>query len=86
VEIGWMWFDDDAQRTLEEKLRLAIQHYHEKFGHVPNTCYVNLALLPMGRERLRFVHGRGQLEVRAARNVMPHYFWLGVEKEQKEAA
>jgi hypothetical protein len=80
LEIGWMWFDDDEKRTFEEKVRLAVQHYRDKFGHAPNVCFVNEKLLTEDEQQC------GRVRVVAARNVMPGYFWLGVEKEQKEAA
>jgi hypothetical protein len=38
---GWLWFDNDQSRTVEEKVRRAAERYREKFGRVPNTCYVH---------------------------------------------
>lgn len=85
MEIGWMWFDNDAKRTLEEKIQLAVQHYREKFGYVPNTCFVNKNLLAEDEMQC------GRVRVVAARNIMPDYFWLGVadtrpQKKLKQAS
>ncbi len=83
MEVGWMWYDNDEKRTLKQKVELAAQKYREKFGHAPNTCFVNAARHSetLGEDGFR-VNG---VLVRGKRNVLPNYFWLGVEKE-KEAA
>ncbi len=83
MEVGWMWFDNDAKRTLEEKIQLAAQHYREKFGHAPNTCFVNKNLLAED-EQQTFVVQCGRVRVVAARNIMPNYFWLGVADKPKK--
>jgi len=72
VKVGWMWFDNDPGRSIEEKIQLAVQRYRTKFGRFPNTCYVNQ----------RSVTGDGfhcgKVKVVAAPNILPHHFWLGV--------
>ncbi len=76
MKVGWMWFDDDPKRTIEEKVSLAAQRYREKFGRAPNTCYVNQATL--SQEETHY----GPLHVIAVHNILPNYFWLG-EAEAK---
>lgn len=73
MKVGWMWFDDEPGRTLEEKVERAAQKYKEKFGHKPTLCYVNAACL--GRDKLKL----NGIQIIAARNILPHHFWLGVE-------
>ena len=80
MNIGWMWFDDDPKRTLEEKVKRATRAYRDKFGHAPNRCFVNKGQLDGQKINLN------GLKVVGARNVLRHHFWLGVEKEQKEPA
>jgi len=38
MRVGWLWFDNDPGRTVEEKVRRAVQRYREKFGQAPDTC------------------------------------------------
>jgi hypothetical protein len=76
VEVGWMWQDADKNRTLEEKVELAARRYQEKHERQANVCFVNPAHLN-GDECLR-VNG---VLVLPRKNIMPHYFWLGVEEQ-----
>jgi hypothetical protein len=70
-----LWFDNDAGRQLEEKIMRAAAHYRQKYGRLPTVCYVNPAALNGGERRA------SEVEVRAARTVLPHHFWLGVAEE-----
>lgn len=72
MKVGWMWFDNDSKRSIEEKVQQAVQHYRTKFGRSPNTCYVNQGAV--SGEGLRC----GKVKVVAVRSVLPHHFWLGV--------
>ena len=73
MEIGMLWFDDDSRRTLEEKLRRAMEHYLTKYGHSPTLCFVHPETLNGGPERIAGLH------VRKSRLVMPNHFWIGFE-------
>jgi hypothetical protein len=70
MTVGWLWFDNDSGRTLEEKVKLAAKRYKEKFGCKPNTCYVKA--LDNGDLQVDGV------AVRAANHILPHHFWLGI--------
>jgi hypothetical protein len=70
---GLLWFDNDAKGSLEEKIARAAERYHQKFGHQPDTCYVN----PQMVSSQDIVTAKGERVV-AAKNVLPHHFWLGV--------
>lgn len=74
MKVGLLWYDDDPKRALEEKIARAVQRYREKFGRLPNTCYVNPATL--GEAVPRF----GRVRVVAAPNILPHHFWIGVSE------
>jgi len=73
MEVGWMWFDSDPQRTFEEKVRLATQRYREKFGHAPTVCYVNDGQVSAQRKL-----NCGPVRIIGVHNILPHHFWLGV--------
>ncbi len=72
MKVGWMWFDNDPGRSIEEKVQQAVQHYRIKFGRFPNTCYVNQQSITGDGFRC------GKVKVVAAPNILPHHFWLGV--------
>jgi hypothetical protein len=79
LTVGWLWFDNDSGRTLEEKVAQAAQKYREKFGHAPDTCCVNPAAMA---EDERQVNG---LRVVAVRHVLPHHFFVGVAGRERES-
>ncbi len=71
MNVGMMWVDSDARRSLEEKILRAADYYCEKYGRFPELCLVNQAVL---REETQV----GRIRVQSAKNVMPNYFWLGM--------
>lgn len=78
--VGWLWFDNDPNRTLEEKIQRAAKQYREKFGRTPNTCYVHPEAIANKEQQCDGV------QVIAARHVLPHHFWLGVAAGKTEAS
>jgi hypothetical protein len=69
-----LWFDDDKQRTLAEKVARAAAYYAQKYGAAPAVCRVNPAALNGGEVA---VDG---LALRAEAHVQPHHFWLSHEE------
>jgi len=83
MKVGLLWFDDDPQRAIEEKVRRAAKRYREKFGRAANTCYVNpVSLQGDGHSRDGFRCGRVKMIVTP--KVLPHHFWLGVADLSQE--
>lgn len=72
MDIGMLWKDDDARRSLDEKVAQAAQYYEHKYGEAPTVCFVHPSMLPPGAERA------AGLRLLAARTVQVHHFWLGV--------
>jgi hypothetical protein len=72
MKVGWMWFDNNPRRSIEEKIQRAVQSYRTKFGRFPNTCYVNQRSITGDGFRC------GKVKVVPAPNILPHHFWLGV--------
>jgi hypothetical protein len=77
MRVGWLWFDNDPNRTVEEKVLRAAQCYREKFGRAPDVCYVHPQAIGEGELRC------GPVRVIAARHILLHHFWLGVEASSK---
>ena len=72
MDIGMLWYDDDAKRPFGEKVARAVDYYKAKYGSVPTVCFVNPATLKNAPETAAGV------QIRSARNVMVDHFWLGV--------
>ncbi len=77
MQIGLLWFDNDPQRGLAAKVEEAASRYREKFGVVPNTCYVSQAEWDKSGA---VASPKAGLRVLPARNILPHHFWIGVEE------
>jgi hypothetical protein len=73
MRIGMLWLDDDKGRSLEDKVLRAADYYREKYGRAPNMCLVNKAAV---ENEQRF----GRIKVQPANNILPHHFWVGVDK------
>jgi hypothetical protein len=73
MDTGMLWFDD-SNRPLTEKVETAVAYYQDKYEHSPNLCAVHPSMLPEGDTKM------GRIEIRGASAVMPHHFWLGIDK------
>jgi len=79
VNEGLLWYDDDPGRDLAEKIMRAIRRYQQKFGALPDVCYVHPSTLG-GNGKTQKVGG---VSVMAKPTVLRHHFWLGVLKNEK---
>ena len=80
MRTGLLWFDDDPNRTLEDKVARAAAHYQRKYGHTPNLCFVHPAAFD-GNGNGKMTKA-GEVEIRANRSILPHHFWIGVDEEK----
>ncbi len=75
MDIGMLWYDDDAKRKLDEKVSRAAAYYRAKYGTQPNVCFVSPSTLNNGQEMVA-----GGVQVRPARTILPNHFWLGISQ------
>ena len=85
MRVGWLWFDNDSDRTVEEKVQRAAEQYREKFGRRPDTCYVNPQAIAGEGQSLTYSFQDGIVQIVAARHILPHHFWLGIVAGRKDA-
>lgn len=71
MQTGLLWFDDNPNATLEDKVQRAAAHYECKYGQRPNLCFVHPAALDDGTTI-------ASIRVQPRRSVPPNHFWLGV--------
>jgi hypothetical protein len=76
MDIGLLWYDDDAQRRLDERVARAVAHYRTRYGVLPTVCFVNPKMMSEGPEMAAGV------QLRPASTVMINYFWIGVGHSQ----
>ncbi len=78
MEYGMLWFDNEAGRAVEEKVRQAAAHYERKYGDKPNVCFVHPSMLKGdGVQDGLLADG---VQVRPGRAILPDHFWVGVEE------
>ena len=75
---GLLWFDNDPNLALGDKIKRAAARYQARLQHKPTTCYLSAKDF---NAEMGEVQG---IQLKPAHNIQPHYFWLGVE--QKKAA
>ena len=80
IQEGLLWFDDDKTRGLADKVARAAQRYQQKYGHSPDVCYVNPGALRGNEGHDARVES---VKVLPAKSVLPHHFWLGIERGAK---
>ncbi len=78
MQIGLLWYDDNTARSLKQKVARAAARYHQKHGQVPNICYVHPTALLNGSVNV------GPVAVNGKQSVLPHHFWIGLQKPTEE--
>lgn len=78
LDWGLLWLDD-SDKSLHEKVKGATTHYRVKHGRYPNLCYVHPSALDRG-----ICDRVGDVVIVARKSVLPHHFWIGVEKEKND--
>jgi len=73
MDIGMLWYDDDAKRKLGDKVARAAEYYKTKYGAMPTVCFVNPGMLTDAPEMTAGV------QLRPARSVLVNHFWVGVD-------
>jgi hypothetical protein len=78
MKAGLLWYDDNPGYDLSEKVRRAALRYKQKFGAVPNVCYVHPSALSENGP----VQKVGEVSVSSRSSVLRHHFWVGLEEKQ----
>ena len=70
MSIAWglLWYDEDG--SLDDKVRRALERYQEKYGSVPDTCFVH----PSETDAVLMVD---ECKVIAHPTVLKHHLWIG---------
>lgn len=72
MEVGLLWYG--KKKNLASQLPKAVKRYRERFGKVPNVCYVNPQTLPTGERQV------GGVLLRPSDSVLRDHLWIGREE------
>lgn len=72
MKTGMLWLDADTKRPFAEKIRLAADYYHNKYGQFPTMCLVHKTAID---QELTI----DDILVQPAKSILPAHFWLGIE-------
>jgi hypothetical protein len=76
VRSGLLWYDDDPERTLIDKVSRAVNRYERKYGLAPDVCFVHpSALSDDGSEK----SADGVL-IAPLPTVLINHMWVGREE------
>jgi hypothetical protein len=80
MNVGMLWFDNDAKADLFAKIERAASYYQDKYGKSPNICYVHPSMthtVAAPKENAEPIRA-GAIEVRTTKSVLPNHLWIGV--------
>jgi hypothetical protein len=73
METGLLWFDDNPKLSFAAKVDSAARRYRERFGRLPDVCYVHPQTL-VGAMCMP-----DHVQVMPLSTVRPDHFWVGVK-------
>lgn len=76
MQAGLLWYDSEPSRTIAAKATAAAERFQQKFGLVPDVCYVSSKALKDGELSIPF--HEGQLRLIPANNILLNHFWIGL--------
>jgi len=88
VDIGMLWFDNDKQIDLDQKVLRAVVYYHKKYGRKPNLCFVHPCMKKTKNTRtiLKTKEVKGptnsEVEIKESVEILPNHFWIGVTQKE----
>jgi hypothetical protein len=80
MQEGLLWFDNDPQRKMADKIKQAAKRYQSRLHCKPTVCYLNSEEFDTSLNQVDGIH------LKPARNIRPHYFWIGVEQDAVKTA
>ncbi len=78
MNIGMLWYDNDPKVDLNIKIQRAASYYQDKYGKIPNLCFVHPSMLPAQAEAAPTSIKSAGIDVRPNRAVLPNHLWMGV--------
>lgn len=71
MNTGMLWFDNNPQTDIGDKIGQAATYYQKKYGKKATLCFVNPKMVEKKKSKL------GKIEIRASKSIMPNHIWIG---------
>jgi hypothetical protein len=92
MNIGMLWFDNDPNKKLGQKVTEAARYYRNKYGGWPTLSFVSPSMyhaddepgVPLQLEKTVDVSQGFQVKVREHRSILPNHIWIGLEHLPQE--
>jgi hypothetical protein len=78
MNIGMLWFDNDPRASLDIKIQSAAEYYRNKYGRVPDICFVHPSMLPHATDQRIIIEGG--MEVKTSKQLLINHLWIGCEQ------
>ena len=75
MQEGLLWFDNNPQHKLADKISQAAARYQDRLQHRPTVCYLNANEFD---KNVEIVDG---ILIKPSPRVLPHHLWIGVEAD-----
>ncbi len=81
MHVGMLWYDNNPNLALKNKIEKAVEYYRQKYGRQPNLCLIHPSMM----EQSRLSRSEGNWEeldgmtIRPYRPVLPGHLWIGIE-------
>ncbi|MGD8622597.1 MAG: hypothetical protein PVI81_08925 [Anaerolineales bacterium] len=79
MKIGMLWFDEDCELDVAQKIARASDYYWQKYGRKPNLCFVH----PESMDESDLPSDVA-VEVKSSQTLLQNHFWIGVEEEAEQ--
>ena len=81
MNLGMLWFDNDPNTDLGNKIKRAADYYHAKYGETPNICVVHPAMLgENGGKGKKKKSPSTLVELETSDTILPNHLWIGLQK------
>lgn len=74
MSTGLLWYDNDKNKSMTQKVKDAARRYEQKYQHPANLAHVNSNDFP-------FIGVVDGIEIRIKYTIMPNHVWIGVKEE-----
>ncbi len=79
MQEGLLWFDNNPNRALAEKVKQAAARYKDRLRKKPTVCYLNVDQFDGAIEEINGI------SLKPAANIQPDYLWIGVDNRRQRA-
>ncbi|MBI9048029.1 MAG: hypothetical protein JEZ00_01300 [Anaerolineaceae bacterium] len=79
MNTGMLWFDNDPKSTLLTKIEHAVSYYQQKYGIVPNICYLHPSMINTDPVK------SNTIDIRPNQMVLPNHLWIGTQESPAAA-